>query len=238
MKKEVEKERVAFLGCSRGFGKFVCLNMNSVTPIEFSLLVSRKKEKLKNLKQQIKGDSQIVTGDLTKKSEILSLVEIIKEKKINRLLYFAGGGPYGAFKAKEWKDHLWAFQLNFLTPAFLIHQFLNCEEIKQMVFVGSLIADKKSDDWTASYSVAKKALMTLVTSLIGENPKKDLRLFNPGWMDTDLIPPGASPRQDGTELLDPNETALEFVQWINEPKAPGIFEKENTDNQHREGRRP
>ena len=226
----MEKERVAFLGCSRGFGRSVCLSMNRENPLGFSLLVSRKKEKLKSLSRQIKGNSEIVTGDLTKKSEILSLIEIVKGRKINRLLYFAGGGPYGAFISKEWKDHLWAFQLNFLTPAFLLNQLLDCKEIRQMVFVGSLIADKKPDCWTASYSSAKRALMTLVTSVIEENPEKDLRLFNPGWMDTDLIPPGAGVRQDGTKLLDPDKTALEFIQWINDPKASGIFEKENAEN--------
>ncbi len=217
-------ERVAFLGCSRGLGRAVCHQMNREARPDFSLLVSRKKEDLKSLAFEIGGESQVVPMDFSKESNVFSLLEMIKKQKIKRLFYFAGGGPYGSFVSKEWKDHQWAFQVNFLTPAFLLHQLLGENSLEQMVFVGSMIVDNKPDPLTTSYSCSKQALHFLVTSVTGESPEKDLRLFRPGYMDTDLIPPRASVRQDGTGLLDPKETARQFVSWVQDPQGDRILD--------------
>ncbi len=220
-------EKVAFLGCSRGLGKAVCLQMNEQNLLDFSVLVSRKQKDLKSLSLQIKGKNRIVPLDFSNPACLQKLFEIIKEHEINRLFYFAGGGPYGVFGDKEWKDHQWAFQVSFLTPAFLLHQLLKEKKPKQMIFVGSLISHNKPDPLTASYSSAKQALQTLVKAVIKENPEKDLRLFRPGYMDTDLIPPGAFLRKDGTTLLNPKEMAIEFVKWAQNPQGSGIFDIKN-----------
>ena len=217
-------ERVAFLGCSRGLGQAVCRQMSREGSLDFSLLISRKEKDLKSLALEMGGESRIVPMDFSKESNIHPLLEVIKKQKIKRLFYFAGGGPYGSFISKDWKDHQWAFQVSFLTPAFLLHQLLKENSLEQMVFVGSMVTDTKPDPLTASYSSAKQALQTLVTTVIKETSEKDLRLFRPGYMDTDLIPPGASLRQTGTKLLDPKDVALRFAHWVKDPRGFRVFD--------------
>ena len=216
-------ERVAFLGCSRGLGKAICHEMNKQGLLDFSLLISRKEKALKTVALQIQGKHRIISLDFSKKSNLHSILEIVKKHKIKRLFYFAGGGPYGNFTGKDWKDHKWAFQVSFLTPAFLLHQLLKEKNMEQMIFTGSFVTHNKPDPLTASYTSAKEALHSLVTTVIKENPKKDLRLFRPGYMDTDLIPPGAFVRKN-EKLLDPKKVASEFLKWAQNPEGPRVFD--------------
>ena len=220
-------ERVAFFGCSRGLGRAVYCRMRAENFVDFSLLVSRNEKKLKALALKMSGENQVVQADFSRQSDGAFLVELVKKQKIKRLFYFAGGGPYGPFTDKEWKDHRWALQVSLLTPAFLVHQLFNETHLEQMVFVGSLVADDKPDPLAASYACAKHGLRGLVTTLIQEPHQKDLRFFRPGYMDTDMLPPKASVRQKEGRLLDCDEVACTFFHWVKDPKASPIFSMDN-----------
>ncbi|NCN41071.1 hypothetical protein GW916_07445, partial [bacterium] len=64
----------------------------------------------------------------------------------------------------------------------------------------------------ASYSAAKHALKGLYLSLRVEKPTWDLRLFSPGYLDTELLPKGASVRYK--KVWDPEEVSVRFIDWM------------------------
>jgi short-subunit dehydrogenase len=151
-------------------------------------------------------------------SASLSISQVQKECPTH-LIFFAGGGPFGDFAKKEFKDHEWAFRLCFLFPAQLLHQILKSPQdwpaLKQICFIGSAVADSKADPGAASYAAAKHALKGLVTSVQREpHGSLDIRLFSPSYMDTHLLPKNAWPRQEGGRVHSPEKMAEFLVSWL------------------------
>lgn len=221
---------MAFLGCSRGLGKEVCLAMNARQVPKFSLLASRSLHALEQLGQNLNHRFQIAKLDFATQNSVVAILDEIHRNKISRVFYFAGGGPYGLFPSKEWKDHMWSLQLSFLTPVEILFQLLadaRFEHVQQIVVVGSLVADSKGDPHAASYAAAKHGLRGLVESILGEGCSKDLRLFRPGYMDTAMLPPHATPRTNSAKLLNPVEAAKKFVDWVLDPNGLSIFNVED-----------
>lgn len=136
-----------------------------------------------------------------------------------RIFYFAGGGPFGEFATKSWKDHEWALRVSYEAPAFFLHQAMTLlPNLKQFVLVGSAIADSKVDPMAASYSAGKHALRGLVSTVQSEIAKSsgtlDLRLFRPGYMDTRMLPAHAWPRQRQGLVRAPAEAAKALLDWV------------------------
>lgn len=138
----------------------------------------------------------------------------------DRLFYIAGGGPYGDFVEKQWKDHQWALQVSFLTPMKLFHHCLKKPFLKQIIAVGSAIAEDKADSGAASYAAAKHGLKGLLHSLQAETDK-DVRLFSPGYINTEMLPLAAQSRlAPGVKIHQPEDLAREFIDWARTPNAP------------------
>lgn len=191
-------ERIALLGASRGLGAAAAERVQKQLKCEV-LVISRKSS---------------VSFDFSRSETWLKLISHLKEWQPTRIWYFAAGGPYGHFSDKEWKDHEWAWRVSFLCPAFLLH---SSELVpQQWIAVGSAIAENRPDPMAGSYCAAKHALRGLITTLQAESAKPDLRLFSPGYMDTDLLPPQALPRQK--ELVSPSLVAQQFVDWALDEK--------------------
>lgn len=202
--------KIALLGASRGLGwevvKLSCAEHES-------LVVARKVESLKALSEQ--SEVRTFSCDLSHDSNWLGLVERLKVFKPQRIWYFAGGGPYGQFADKNWRDHQWAWHVSFLTPAFLLHQYLQQQftHCEQFICVGSAVAEDQPDPKAASYCAAKHALRGLLTTVIEEEKARDIRLFSPGYMDTQMLPPNAHPRQSTQSVLGPKLVAEVFWSW-------------------------
>jgi short-subunit dehydrogenase len=140
------------------------------------------------------------------------------QERPERVFYLAGGGPHGNYAAKRWRDHQWALELNLLAPMRLAHQLLNRfpQNSPQLILCGSAIAESNGDVNAASYAAAKHGLKGLFSSLYLENPEWDLRLFSPGYMDTELLPKSAPVRYK--KVWDPSEMARDLLEWA---KIPG-----------------
>ncbi|MCB0343411.1 MAG: SDR family oxidoreductase, partial [Bdellovibrionales bacterium] len=151
----------------------------------------------------------------------------LNEFQPEQIIYVAGGGPFGRFHDKKWKDHEWAWQVSFLTPARLLHWAGGQKQLKQFIVIGSSVAEDNPDPNAASYASAKHALKGLVTSVQKEDPPFDLRLFSPSYMDTDMLPPSSWPRREGLKLRDPNEIAREFWDWALNDDGPKHFRYES-----------
>ena len=213
-------ETIAFLGCSRGLGRAVALECSARSLFGKKILVARKRDKLESLEKEIQESPELRVCDFSKSDDVESLLEELIRLKVERVFYFAAGGPFGPFEKKNWKDHQWALQVSLLTPARILHELMNKHGgLKQFVVVGSLIADAKADPGAASYSSAKHGLKGLVESINGESGSVDLRIFRPGYMDTELLPIQSKPRKEGVSLLNPKEASKAFVDWVLDPNG-------------------
>lgn len=166
--------------------------------------------------------------DMSKEDQVSSLVSRIKSWGPDRIFYFPGGGPYGSFCKARWSAQKWALQVTLLTPMALAHALLqpSCGfSVKQLVFIGSQVADQAADPKGVSYGVAKQGLRGFVQSLNGaEYDRMDFRLFRPGYMDTPMIPKNSPFRKDPSQILaDPNKLAHVFWQWVMNPTGDKVF---------------
>jgi short-subunit dehydrogenase len=212
-------EKVAILGASRGLGAE--LAVRAVTYSESVFLMARKIDLLQSLADGFKSefpDRQVLvdSADFSKEAGRDFALNALREYAPTKIFYVAGGGPYGLFKDKDWKDHKWSFDVSFVFAAQTLHmalQELVPRGLNQFVYVGSAIAEGRPDPSASSYAASKHGLFGLVKSVQVEMPYFDLRLFSPGYMDTDLLPMNAWPRQVGEPLIDPVIAAEELWSW-------------------------
>lgn len=156
--------------------------------------------------------------DLSQDVGVQSLCEILDREQPERIFYIPGGGPYGAFAQKEWKDHRWALSVTLLAPMRIVHHLLRTNYSQQIIVIGSAIAESAPDKHAASYCAAKHGLKGLIDTLALEEENKDIRLFSPGYMATSMLPPNAAEKV-GKPVADPQDVAKAFVDWALEPKA-------------------
>lgn len=161
--------------------------------------------------------------DASKEEDFLKLCDSLQKTEPEVLVYFPGGGPWGLYSEKSYKDHEWAFRVTFLTGSRLLHWVLAekrggaLPKLRQICFIGSAIAESQIDPKAASYCAAKHALKGLVTTVqseLKENPLIDLRLFSPPYIDTELLPANAAPRKNKAQLADPQRLSEDFLKWL------------------------
>ncbi len=218
---------MAFLGCSRGLGQAVTLEMDRKLELSQALLFARNETSLEKLSHNLQVQAEVLGVDFANPLSVDTVMESFRRAQPSRIFYFAGGGPFGLFSQKAWKDHLWALQVSFLTPSEILHRLLSDAEfsfVRQIVFVGSMVADSRPDPLASSYASAKHGLKGLIESLQGENLAVDLRFFRPGYMNTDLLPKNARPRQEGMVLADPKDVAVDFVKWALDSEGTPIYD--------------
>jgi short-subunit dehydrogenase len=205
----MNQKRWLLFGASRGLGLQVAKILSQSNETE--ILILSRKAPVENL-----GQAKHLPLDLAE-AGFLEKIENLHSFKATHILYFAGGGPFGDFEKKDFKDHQWSWRVSFEAAAFVLHWALKQQQLQQICFIGSKIAESQPDPGAASYCAAKHALKGLVESVQMELSSKssavDLRLFSPGYMDTDLLPANAWPRQQNlTEK--PAAVAEKLVEWL------------------------
>ena len=194
-----DSETWILCGASSGLGK------------AFAELVSSRHPEIQVVFFSRRSD---VTADFSREADWPVVLERIETLRPTRLFYFAGGGPWGSYRDKKWSSHEWTYRVNFLFPAFLLSQ-LKVSSLKQMLFIGSSVAESAPDVGAASYAAAKHALRGLVTTVQAERSAGfDIRLLSPGYMDTPLLPAHAWPRQKAGLVQDPSAVAARALSWV------------------------
>lgn len=202
------------LGASRGLGRSFLEILHGVSA---ELIVASRRP------PEAAGESRFIEMDFAREEFYPEYLTQIEEIQPDRVLYFAGGGPHGGYTTKAWKDHLWAWRVSFLFPSYLLHRLALPEKgVKQLVFVGSEIAENEAHPQGASYAAAKCALRSLIESVVAAQSDKkgtvDLRLLSPGYMDTDLLPVNA-PVRETHKILSPTDVARRMALWASDEKA-------------------
>jgi len=206
--------RIAILGASRGLGAELVKRIHLDAAESVLLLASRKESELQQL---ARAQDWLVPADFSHGESQEKLLQVLREFKPEVVFYVAGGGPFGTYGSKAWRDHAWAFELNLLFPARLLHALLSevvfHPALQKVAFVGSAIAGLQPDPKASSYAAAKHGLRGLITSVQAENPEVDVFLFEPGYMQTAMLPPNAWPRQQGL-ASDPKDEARKLWQLM------------------------
>jgi short-subunit dehydrogenase len=223
--------RIFLIGASRGLGAAVAREICKDHPAANLCLLARKRPLLEGLQKELGSHIEIAAFDISREGDQAQALEVIARFKPTHIWSFVGGGPHGLYQSKDFKDHLWAWNVSFLFNARLLHGVLrdpeNYRHVLQLLFVGSDIAEAKADPLAASYAAAKHALKGLITSVQAESanvdssrvdsPRIDIRLVSPGYMKTDLLPATVELREQATE---PQIIAQALVGWALSQKEP------------------
>lgn len=203
-------DRALILGASRGLGAEL---VRHITNNSYSVLgFARKEPPLAALKDHYPLFDYRIADFSVRHGQDEVIRTACEEVNFSKIFCVAAGGPYGAYQERQWKDHQWAWEVSFQIYARLLHALTFTRRFStQVIVVGSSVAENDPDPQAASYCAAKHALKGLVLSLRGENPEWDLRLFSPGYMDTDLLPRHAAVRQQG--VYAPADVARDLWLW-------------------------
>ncbi|MCB9073273.1 MAG: SDR family oxidoreductase [Bdellovibrionaceae bacterium] len=200
--------KIFVIGGRRGLGKAIVDTWGEMQPQDVCCVTSRK------------ADPRVqFVCDLSRQDQVGELLDKMDQEKPERVFCVAGAGPYGSYLKKEWKDHDWALQVSLLSPLRITHHCLRADYCQQIILVGSSVAESSPDPQASSYSAAKHGLKGFVASVRGEElGGKDLRLFSPPYMDTDMLPVNAAAREAHT-IYSPVDVGREFVHWALDPQA-------------------
>ncbi len=196
--------KIVILGASRGLGRCVAQLLNG----EKLMLVSRNADR--------KADSEGLRCNVSLPEDRQNLYQNIQRFNPDKIINCIGAGVYGTYQNKDWKDHQWTFDVSFLFSAELLHFCLRNKISKQIVYTGSAVAESNADPQASSYAAAKHALLGLISSVVLEDPPLDVRLYSPPYMDTEMLPSNAWPRQSAN-VIDPVQVAKDLVDWISHP---------------------
>jgi 3-hydroxybutyrate dehydrogenase len=200
--------RAVILGASRGLGAEL---VKQVCAAEYGAVGFGRKESLLAALRERFPSFEYHVADFSRRAGQDDVLKFVLSEDYAKVFCVAGGGPYGRFADRDWKDHQWAWEVSYLFPARVLHTLAVARRTPQVILIGSAVAESAADPMAASYCAAKHALVGLVMSLRAEYPGWDLRLFSPGYMDTDLLPKNAAVRQLGT--YSPVHMAHELWQW-------------------------
>jgi short-subunit dehydrogenase len=212
----MKQENIFIIGARRGLGKEILGQWRKNFPNDALAGSSRR--------EFVAEGVQTFVFDMSLPEQTEELLLSLSKFAPTKVFYLAGGGPYGDFAEKDWKDHLWSLQVSLLSPLRVLHFCLNLPSVQQIVVVGSAIAESQPDPGAASYAAAKHGLRGCISSLQGE-VQKDVRLFSPGYMSTEMLPPQAQARLGQTASIDSAEMVAKlFVEWTQNPQASWHWE--------------
>ena len=200
--------KIAILGASRGLGRSL---VESAPQNSTLWLASRSITSVEIPTPAVIAES--IAADFSKLEQFNKWLGALQVFQPDKIIYCAGGGPYGEFGQKKWPSHEWSLNVCLMAPAKLIHWASQKQNPPQVIVIGSSVAEAKPDPMAGSYAAAKHGLKGLHSSVIQESTSFDFRLFSPGYMDTELLPQGSPPRQGKKKIWSPQQVAQKIWLW-------------------------
>jgi short-subunit dehydrogenase len=202
-------DRVIILGASRGLGAEL---VKHISQTGYPTVGFGRKEKALQALRDLHPLFEYRVADFSHHLGQDEALRFLSTENYTKVICVAGGGPFGPYHERAMRDHDWAWEVTFHFQARLLHALkVANQKDKQIIFVGSSVAESSPDPFAASYCAAKHALKALILSVRLENPEWDIRLFSPGYMDTDMLPIHAAVRQRG--VYSPAAMARDLWTW-------------------------
>lgn len=176
------------------------------------ILIARREEKLKNLKEELEKKYSISViieiMDLSKKENLENLSE--KYENIDILINNAGLGQYGTFDSYDLETDISMINLNILTPIILTKLFAkNMKENSKIINIAST-AGFQPVPLMATYSATKSFIVDFTLAIQREYSNLNISLFCPGETQTEFQQVAKRPKSSALRGYIP--TAEEVAQ--------------------------
>ncbi|RBW70391.1 SDR family NAD(P)-dependent oxidoreductase [Bacillus taeanensis] len=229
-KHSLKNQIVAVTGASRGVGKQIAIDVARFEGIP--LLIARSAEKLKEVQQEIKDqtniEAPIYIGDIGNYEDVHRVFKNIDEKfpHIDVLINNAGFGIFDMFKDAKLKDIENMFQVNVFGMMYCTKQVLPkmIAQNKGHIINISSQAGKLATPKSSGYAASKHAVLGFSNSLRLELKKTNIFVttVNPGPMKTSFFEiadqSGSYMKNIEKYMLSPAVVAREIVKTIEKPK--------------------
>ncbi len=177
-------------GASSGIGRDMARYLASKN-IDL-ILVARRKEKLQELKKELKVKVEIFCFDLTEKESVFELFETVKNKKIDILINNAGFGLFGDFLETNLNRELEMIDLNIICYHILTKLFLQKFEqdnggyILNVCSSAGFLAGPHLATYYATKNYITKLTLAIYEELRRTNSKVSISAFCPGPVNTEF----------------------------------------------------
>lgn len=157
------------------------------------ILTARREDRLKELADELSGESRIIPCDLSDREECIRLYEIVKNERVTVLVNNAGFGKLGEFKGIPLEDELRMIDTNVTAVHILTKLFLKDfvdEDRGYILNVASSAGLTPGGPMMATY-YATKAYVTSLTSAVYEELQRSgsrvsISALCPGPVDTEF----------------------------------------------------
>lgn len=175
-------------GASSGIGKEMAIYLSE---LGYDLIVvARSKDKLTDLKNNLKTDVQVYEYDLSVTDNCYKLYDKIKEQKIDVVINNAGFGLFGSYKDTDTSIELNMIDLNIKSLHILTKLFVNDKYVKYILNVASSAGLTKGGPLMSTYYATKSYVCNYTLALYEElrrnNSNKVISVLCPGPVDTNF----------------------------------------------------
>ncbi len=183
----VNKMRILITGASNGMGRDFAKQLSSEE--NELILVSRSKDKLESLKNELKGKVTIEAMDLSIRDNVYKLYDKYKNN-IDYLINNAGFGAYGKFYETDLDNELNMIDLNLITYHILTKLFLKDfikKDSGRILNVASSAAFEPGplmSTYYATKSYVYNLTLGIYEELRRENSNVKIHVLCPGPVDT------------------------------------------------------
>ena len=184
-------KKALITGASSGIGAEIAKQLDRHG---YSVILSaRRKDRLEALANELKNPADIITADLSIKSECIRLYEETRKQKISVLINNAGFGLIGDFDSTDLDRELSMLELNCAAVHILTKLFLK-DMLKRdkgfILNVGSSAGLMPGGPLMSSYYASKAYVVSLTQSIAGELRAKGshvgISVLCPGPVDTEF----------------------------------------------------
>ncbi|WP_101910444.1 SDR family NAD(P)-dependent oxidoreductase [Marasmitruncus massiliensis] len=177
-------------GASSGIGRDMAIILDEMG---FDLiLAARRQDRLEALKEQLSGNVQIITTDLSREESCFALYEQVKEQEINILINNAGFGLFGRFDRTDLRRELEMINLNIKAVHILTKLFLRDFKRRNAGYILNVASSAAflPGPLLSSY-YATKAYVLRLTQAVYEELRRDrsrvyIGALCPGPVDTEF----------------------------------------------------
>lgn len=176
-------------GATSGIGKKIAENLSG-RGWEL-ILTGRNKAVLEEMQERL-GKCEIITADLSKKSEIIKIYEFCRGKNVDMLVNNAGFGVFGRFSETDLDRELEMLSVNITTVHMLMKLFLRDfrERDKGIILNVASSAAYLTGPLMSSYYASKSYVLKLSAAvseeLRREGSKVKISVLCPGPVDTEF----------------------------------------------------
>jgi len=175
-------------GASSGIGKEIAIYLSN---LGYDLiLIARSKDKLENLKKELKTKATIYSYDLSDNNNCYKLYEEVKNEKIDIVVNNAGYGLFEHYSSDHLDDEMNMDDLNVKCLHIMTKLFVNNKNTKYILNVASSAGLMKGGPLMSTYYATKSYVCSYSLALYEElrknNSDKVISVLCPGPVDTNF----------------------------------------------------